>query len=159
MTLDLNDSVQKWRNHFQSMARGNIPTEEVYFMNQRGRGLGSTGKSRAFYKIQSGGQPYSSSIPSPASKGYAMAMGRIMDSKKRKKSRITRQKRSSTGIKRRSRSGGVKKVVRRARRHIKSIKRRKTTTKRKTTKRKSTTKRKTPTRKRTRKQKINDIFL
>ena len=56
MSLDLSDSVQKWKSHFQSMAEGKIPLDDIYIIHQKGRGLGTTNNGKALYKIQSGGQ-------------------------------------------------------------------------------------------------------
>lgn len=54
MTVDLRDSVDKWKSHFQAMAHGKIPVESVYVLNQKGKGLGTNPKGWALYKIQSG---------------------------------------------------------------------------------------------------------
>ena len=44
MTVDFRDSVDKWKSHFQSMTHGKIPVENVYFLNQKGKGLGTKPK-------------------------------------------------------------------------------------------------------------------
>ena len=146
MTVDFSDSEQKWRNHFRAMAEGKIPTDDVYYVNQRGRGLGIHSRGKAFYKIQSGGAL--SRIPSPSTRGYAMALGRIRRSERKRRPTI-RKKKYKTTIKRKKSTNRVRKgkVTRR---------RRKTTVKRKPApKRKSTRKRKKTY---TVKRKTKDIF-
>ena len=71
--MDLRDNMNKWKTHFQDMARGRIQTNNLYFLNQKGRGLGTNPKGHALYRVQTGGQSISSSLPSPANKGYTMA--------------------------------------------------------------------------------------
>ena len=136
MTVDLRDSVDKWKSHFQSMAHGKIPVENVYFLNQKGKGLGTNPKGRALYKIQSGGQSISSSVNSPANKGYAMAIGRIKNIEKRSKSRKNKGTKASknktiTGIKRRNNKGKIRKVTKHPRRKISAKQKPKKTSKRK----------------------------
>ena len=151
MTVDLSDSVQKWRNHFQQMARGKIPQEDLYMMNQKGRGLGTGYRGRALYQIQSGGQGGISVIPSPSERGYAMAMGRIRNSRKKQtltKKRKTKSTSRKKPIKRKTKSKKTSKVVKRGKR--------KTSPKSKPAKRKSTPKKKK--KKTTIKKKVKDIF-
>ena len=85
MSLDLSDSVQKWKHHFQSMAQGKIPLDNIYILNQKGRGLGSNNRGKALYKVQSGGQAPSNvtstnTVTTPVNQGYAMAQARIKNS-------------------------------------------------------------------------------
>ena len=44
MTVDLRDSMNKWKTHFQGMACGKIQINDVYLLNQKGRGLGTNPK-------------------------------------------------------------------------------------------------------------------
>ena len=76
--------MNKWKTHFQDMAHGKIQINDIYLLNQKGRDLGTNPKGQAHYKIQYGGQSISSSLPSPANKGYTMAVGRIKDIVKKK---------------------------------------------------------------------------
>ena len=143
MALDVTDSVQKWRNHFQQMAQGKIPLDDIYILNQRGRGLGINPKGQTLYKIQSGGQAMP--VINPSEKGFIMAQGRI---KARSTSKTKRK-----GIKRKGRVTKRRKAIKRPKRKTsKPVSRKKKGT---TKKRKTTAGRK---RKTTSKRKVKDVF-
>ena len=107
MAIDLSGSVQKWRNQFQQMARGNIPLDDMYIMHQRGRGLGTNPRGKTLYKIQGGGQlapqtkTTTNTVVNPANRGYAMAQARIRNSQRNRMGvkKITRKRKSPKAIK------------------------------------------------------------
>ena len=96
-------NVEKWKEHFRSMAKGNIPLDEIYVLNQRGRGLGHSCKGKIVYHVhQKGSGP--STIISSVAQGLAQAQ-----------SKITRQR----GIKRHATPSTHRKVTRSQRVKIK----------------------------------------
>ena len=97
MALDLSDSVQKWQSHFQAMAKGKIPLDDIYVLPQKGRGLGTSPRGRALYKVQEGGKKGNEKITTPVNRGYAMAQARIKNSKKSIKPRKKPTARRSGG--------------------------------------------------------------
>ena len=120
-------SVEKWKEHFRSMAKGNIPLDEIYVLNQRGRGIGHSRKGKIVYHLhQKGSGP--SPIISPVAQGLAQAQ-----------SKITRQ----GGIKRHVTSSTCRKVSRTHRVKIKRLSKPRTQKKKSKKEKKKVTKKKT----------------
>ena len=46
-------SVETWKRHFRSMADRSFPNDDMYIVNQTGRGLGRNAFNRTTYKIRS----------------------------------------------------------------------------------------------------------
>ena len=137
MALDLSDSVQKWKSHFQSMAEGKIPFDDVYIINQRGRGLGTTNRGKALYKVQSGGQTPSNvtttteTVTTPVNRGFAMAQARIRNSNKLNRSQPVKKRAAGKVIKAKKNPVQCKKVSKPQRRNISKSKAKKAPTLRK----------------------------
>ena len=128
------DSVNKWKEHFQAMAKGKLPLDDMYVLNQKGRGL-SNGRGRLVYKVnQTGGNNVP--IVSPVAQGLDQARSKIRQSQSYK-GRSTSRRRHSKVRKRRSkvRNRIRKRRVGRPRRkrsngkHSKKLKKRTTTKK------------------------------
>ena len=122
MSLELSDSVQKWKSHFQSMAEGKIPLDDIYIINQKGHGLGTTNKGKALYKIQSGGQTPTNTttetVTTPANLGFAMAEARIRNSNKLNRSQPVKKRSAGRVIKAKKNPVKCKKVSKPQRRNI-----------------------------------------
>jgi hypothetical protein len=100
MRIPIVQDVEMWKRHFQSMAKGEIPVEDVYLLNQKGRGFGHNRRGRVVYKVQKGSGSGSSKGPvmiSPIAQGLNMAKSELAAQKKgstinrgRSKSKITK---------------------------------------------------------------------
>lgn len=141
-------SLQKWKEHFESMAKGHVPLDDIYVLNQRGRGLGNTKHGKIVYPVkQIGSGIMKSQIVTPIAQGLAQAKSKIEKSKRG---------RSSCGrkdIKRSAKSSKVSKV-KGGRRGKKKNKKNHHKNKKKSSNRKSSTKGK----KKTTLSKVKDIF-
>lgn len=112
------ENVDKWTDHYKSMAEGKFPLEDMYILNQQGRGLGLNKRGKIIYKIQK-----TPPIISPVAQGINQAES-MVKSKGRIKRSSRKKKTHSKRINRRSRK-------------------RKTTTKKNRRKKRTTRKRKT----------------
>ena len=136
-------SLQKWTEHFESMAKGNIPIDDIYVLNQRGRGLGSTKRGKIVYPVkQIGSGIMKSQIISPVAQGLAQAKIKIDKAK-------------------RGRPRGVKKSINRSGKSTKVSKAKSTRREKKKTKKKHQKKLSSSTKKKEKKtvhNKVKDIF-
>ena len=118
------ENVDKWTNHYESMAKGKIPFEDMYVLNQKGRGLGNHKRSRIIYKIQKTNNSSVSSpqIISPVAQGINQVESMV---KQRKKCIKTKPKRRRNQSKRSNRTKRKTKGKVTKRRRKKTIKKRK----------------------------------
>ena len=136
--------MNNWKQHFDNMAEGKIPPDEIYVLNQRGRGLGYNRKGKVLYKLKT--THLNNTIPSmvtPVAQGLAQAISKVKDRNRihNIKSCRTRKISSNTSGRRRGNISKRKKTVK--------AKKKKVVQRRKPVKRK---------RKKVTKKTIKDIF-
>ena len=130
MRVPIGDNLNKWKEHFQAMARGKLPFDDMYVLNQRGRGL-SNGRGRIVYKInQTGGNTSTQpQIVSPVAQGLKQAESIVGQTRAPK--RINRRKKSKTGkvVKHRKKRATNNRKQTKSRKKKKPIKKKKSNTK------------------------------
>ena len=98
-------NVEKWKQHFESMAKGKIPLDDIYVLNQQGRGLGCSKQGKVIYKVkQNQSELMNTPLVTPVAQGLAQAASKI-----KKRNEIKRRGRSK------SRSKHIKRSINQSR--------------------------------------------
>lgn len=112
------ENVEKWTNHYQAMAEGKFPLEDMYILNQQGRGLGNNRKGKIIYKIGKPQNPtISPQIISPVAQGIDQAESMV-----KTKSRIKRCTKKKSSHCKRNYNRSKKKPVNKKKRNPKKKK-------------------------------------
>lgn len=120
MRVPIGDNINKWKEHFQSMAKGKVPFDDMYVLNQRGRGL-SNGRGRIVYKVnQTGGNSTTQpQIISPVAQGLKQAESRVKQTPSRKRIKRHNHKKGKVVKRRTTRTTSKRKAKTKKKRVVK----------------------------------------
>lgn len=104
-------SVEQWKAHFKQLAHREFPNEDVYLVNQTGRGLGRNSYNRNVYKVR---KPSSSQVNIVSPVAQTVNRARALMKKKTIKKRAT-SKNDSRSV---GRSTSRKRVAKKRKRSV-----------------------------------------
>ena len=97
-------SVERWKEHFKQLAHREFPNEDMYIVNQRGRGIGRNAYKKTVYKVRNP-KPGQVNIVSPVAQTVQRARAQM--NRKKRTTKATPRK----GIKKRAPSTSRSRAV------------------------------------------------